>query len=81
VCVNTFDFMIEHLHDIPAPRPISLLLVGATLIFGHISRLNHNEVTMYISNGAGGCAIVHYAWVFFKYLKNQSKKQPNDQSN
>lgn len=65
--------MIEQMNHIPAPRPVSLILIGVTLFFNHISKLNHSEVTMYISNVAGMCAFIHYLIVFIKWLMSKKK--------
>ena len=63
--------MSDHFHDTGSGKGWGLLLSFISVLSANIGHFNHNEVTMYISNVAGACAIIHYINVFYKSRKNK----------
>ncbi len=58
-------------HDIPAPRPLSLLLVGATWFFHYLSHVSHADFNMWLATVAGVCAVINYAITWVSKLRKK----------
>lgn len=57
----------QHLENMPLPKPISLLLVAGTGFFTYLHKLNHDDITFYLSSVTAICAILSYGIRFVKW--------------
>ena len=62
------DFSI---HDIPHPRPLSIILFVLTIGSQVAHTLTHAEINMWIATLAGILSITHYVLTFIKIYKKK----------